>query len=126
MTLWGILENIASDILFILLAIFLAWVWTQLTQRRGLQDFFSVSKAKRLVIYLSRLDVLPFGAIGASGRKFSYQGEAVAYGEMQGANQIRQLFSGKRMTTAITVLTADSCHDQDNHSWLYSPQAHSL
>lgn len=89
----GILENIISDIVFIILAIFLSWLLTYYTGRRKLQTFFHTLKSKRLVIYLSNLRVLPFGAIGISGKKMSYDGSAVPYGEMQVASEIQNLFS---------------------------------
>lgn len=89
----GILENIVADLVFILLAIIIGWTWLALTRRRKLQHFFGVTSSKRLSIFLSNLRVSTFGSIGISGREMSYQGSAVAYGEMQGANRIRDLFS---------------------------------
>lgn len=93
MTWLGILENIVADIAFILLAIVASMLWISLTRRRKLQLFFGVSSSKRLVMYVSNLRVLAFGAAGISGRKMSYQGSSVAYGEMQAANRLRDLFS---------------------------------
>lgn len=93
MTIWGIVENLISDVIFIVLAIIASAIWVSLTNRRKLQLFFHTTDTKRLVVYLSAINVLPFGATGKSGKKLSYQGQAVAYGEMQGANQIKNLFS---------------------------------
>ncbi|MFV2044915.1 MAG: hypothetical protein ACC700_16975 [Anaerolineales bacterium] len=93
MTGWGILENLVADLLFILLAIAVGWGWLVLTRRTKLQRFFGASDSKRLVIYLSNLRVLPFGSAGISGQRMSYQGSAVPYGELQGANKIRDLHS---------------------------------
>lgn len=93
MTIEGILENIVADIVILLLAILLGWLWVTLTKRRKLQQFFATSASKRLVVYLSNLRVMTFGAVGISGRRMSYQGSSVAHGEMQGANRIRDLFS---------------------------------
>ena len=93
MTGLGILENIVADILFILLAIAIGWIWVVLTRRRGLQQFFGASASKRIVIYLSNIRVLPFGSAGISGQRMSYQGSAVPHGELQGANKIRDLHS---------------------------------
>lgn len=93
MTIWGIVENLCSDAIFIVIAIVTSWIWITLTNRRKLQQFFNTSITKRLVIYLSLIRVLPFGTIGISGKKLSYQGHAVAYGEMRGASKIKDLFS---------------------------------
>lgn len=90
---WGILENLFSDIIFLILAILVSWLWVILSHRRQLQKFFGVTKTKRLVIYLSLINVTMFGSTGIDKRKFSYTGKAVDYGEMQIANQIRNLFS---------------------------------
>jgi len=90
---WGILENIISDIIFLLLAILVSWLWVSITHRRQLQNFFGVNKVKRLCIYLSHINVSMGGSTGTDKRMFSYTGEAVVYGEMQAANRIRNLFS---------------------------------
>lgn len=89
----GIVENLVADIIFIILIAIIGWLWISLTRRRSLQKFFGVSKSKRLIVYLSNLRVQTFGAIGISGRKMSYQGSTVAYGEMKAALVIRRLFS---------------------------------
>jgi hypothetical protein len=91
--LWGIFQDILSNVIFLLLAILIAYLWTALTQRKNLLTFFNTTDIKRLVIYLSNIKVLPFGAMGISQDKLSYQGETVAYGEMQVANQIQSLFN---------------------------------
>ncbi len=88
MTWYGILENLLSDFILAAIIIIGSWLWIYFTYRRSLQKFFYVSKTKRLVIYLSNLTVLPFGSIGITGKKLSYTGDTVAYGEMQGAGQI--------------------------------------
>jgi hypothetical protein len=93
MSLTGILENVISDMVFIALAIIVAWLWIFFTQRRGLQAFFNVSDHKRLIVYLSNINVLAFGATGISGRKYSYQGNSVAYGEMEAATHVKSVFS---------------------------------
>jgi hypothetical protein len=90
---WGILENLTSDIIFLLLAILVGWLWVSITHRRQLQNFFGVNKTKRLCIYLSHINVLKYGSTGIDEKMFSYTGEAVDYGEMQAANRIRNLFS---------------------------------
>jgi hypothetical protein len=86
-------ENIVADVLLILLGIFGAWVWARLTYRRRLQGFFNIGDVKRLLIYISRIDVKAFGAVGVDKYKMSYEGVSVDYQEMQVANQIKELFS---------------------------------
>jgi len=93
MTICGLLENLVSDVIFILIAIFLGWIFIRVTRQRNLHRFFLTGKKKRLPVYLSNLQVLPYGAAGIDGRIMSYQGSAVAYGEMESANRIRDLFS---------------------------------
>ncbi len=93
MTCLGIIENITADIIFILIALVLGRAWIGFTKRRKLQAFFGVSSSKRLTVYVSNLRIQTFGAVGISGRKRSYSGSTVAYGEMQAANRIKDLFS---------------------------------
>ena len=93
MSILGIFENIVADALFIILGIIGAWAWARLTHRRLLQDFFNVSDVRRLLIYISRIDVKAFGAIGVDKYKMSYEGVSVDYQEMQVGNQIKELFS---------------------------------
>ena len=93
MTKLGVLENLLSDFLFILILLSAGWIWMRFTRRRDLHRFFGVSSTKRLAVYLSNIRVLTFGAVGLSGQKMSYQGTSVAHGEMLAANQLRDLFS---------------------------------
>jgi hypothetical protein len=93
MSISGIFENIAADLLLIFLGIVGAWAWIRFTHRRRLQNFFNISDIKRLLIYISRIDVKAFGAYGVDKYKMSYEGVSVDYQEMQVANQIKELFS---------------------------------
>ncbi len=89
----GVLENLVADIILVVLAIFAGWLWITLTQRKKLLQFFGVSETKRLNIYLSNLRVMVFGAIGTTGKKMSYEGTSVPYGEMEVAIKIQRLFA---------------------------------
>ncbi len=89
----GVLENLISEFIFILILIFLGWFFLRITRQRTLHRFFLTNKNKRVSIYLSNLQVIPFGAIGIDGMTMSYQGTAADYGEMESANKIRDLFS---------------------------------
>ena len=97
MTIWGILEGLISNFIFAVivfaLPLFIGWLWVERTNRRNLQNFFGVSEIKRLNIYLSNITVMRFGAIGVNGRRASFQGESIAYGEILVANRLRNLFS---------------------------------
>jgi hypothetical protein len=93
MTASGILENLISDVLFILLAAILGWIIYRVSRRAKLLKFFGVDKSHRLTVYLSNLRVKSFGAIGIDGWERSYQGSAVAFGEMIVANRFRDLFN---------------------------------
>lgn len=92
MTWSGIFENILSDIIFLLLGIVLTGIWLHFSYRKKLFKFFGLDDSKKLIIFLSNLQILPFGSVGMSGRKYSYQGNAVIYQEMLLANEIRNLF----------------------------------
>ena len=92
MTCLGILENLISDVLFVLGAILLGWAIYFVTRHTRLIRFFGVTESRRLTIYLSNLRVRTGGAIGIDGQPRSYQGSAVTFGEMQCANRFRDLF----------------------------------
>ena len=92
MSILGIFENICADLLLLFLGIAGAWAWARFTHRRRLQDFFNVSDIKRLLIYISRIDVKAFGALGVDKYKMSYEGVSVDYQEMQVGNQIKEMF----------------------------------
>jgi hypothetical protein len=93
MSISGIIENIIADFIFIVLSLVLGWILITITRRKRLQNFFGVSYLKRLIIYLSDIRVLIFGSTGITGQMMSYEGSAVAYGEMESANRIRNIFS---------------------------------
>jgi hypothetical protein len=90
---WGILEGLLANFIFFLIPAMAGIIWVFFTHRRQLINFFGVSKVKRLGIYLSRIQVTKYGSTGIDKRNYSYTGEAVDYGEMQTANQIRNLFN---------------------------------
>jgi len=93
MTLEGLLENLVSDVLFVLLAIVLGWVVFVISRRAKLLRFFGVDKSRRIAIYLSNLRVKSGGSIGIDGRELSYRGSTAAFGEMVVANRFRDLFN---------------------------------
>lgn len=93
MSWYGILENIISEFIFIFIGVVLPFIFIVVTRQLKLKRFFRISENNSLTVYLSNLEVLPFGSIGLSNRKFSFSGEAVSYREMQVANDFQSLFS---------------------------------
>jgi hypothetical protein len=93
MTWMGILENLVADALFVAAAILFGWIYYALTNRTKLLGFFGVGTSRRLLVYLSKLNVVPGGATDIVGVPRSYQGHAVAFGEMSVANRFRDLFN---------------------------------
>jgi hypothetical protein len=61
--------------------------------RRRLLTFFGVKSSRKMVIYLSNLDVRPGGASGPDGRARSYRGSAVPNEEREVADHFRRLFA---------------------------------
>jgi hypothetical protein len=93
MTVDGIAENIVAEIIMFLLLAILGWMAFVLTKRAQLLKFYGVHESRRIIIYLSNLKVTPGGAAGIDGQPRSYRGSAVARGEMDVANRIRDLFN---------------------------------
>lgn len=93
MTISGILENLISDVLFILLAVIFGWIIFRFSRRAKLLDFFGIGKSRRITIYISNLRVKTGGAVGIDGQELSYQGSTAAFGEMVEANRFRNLFN---------------------------------
>ncbi len=88
-----IVINVLSDFIFLGITLLLSWLFILLTHRGKLRKFFGADNAKQLIIYLSNLRVLTFGSIGHSGKKYSFQGSVVSFGEFEVANQIKEKFS---------------------------------
>lgn len=88
-----IITNIVSDFIFLLIVVLLGWIFYRLTQRTQLLRFFGVEASRRIVVYLSNLRIIPGGAVGIDGQGRSYQGSAIAFGELLVANRFRDLFN---------------------------------
>lgn len=93
MTISGILENLISDVLFILFAVIFGWIIFRLSRRAKLLDFFGIGNSRRIAIYISNLRVKTGGAVGIDGQELSYQGSTAAFGETVEANRFRDLFN---------------------------------
>lgn len=88
-----VVVNILSQFLFWLIVILIGWLLYVLTRRSRLLRFYGIDASRIISVYLSNLRVLPGGAIGIDGQGRSYQGSAVAFGEMFVANRFRDLFN---------------------------------
>jgi hypothetical protein len=55
MTFEGILENLVSDVLFLVIAIVGGWLLYKITYRSRLLKFFGIHKSRRITVYLSNL-----------------------------------------------------------------------
>jgi hypothetical protein len=89
----GIIENVISDILFLLITAVLGWMFLVFPRRTKLLEFFGVREGRRMVIYLSNLRVARGGATGIDNRRRSYQGAAASFLEMAAANRFRDVFN---------------------------------
>lgn len=85
--------NILSDLIFIALAIILAWLYYLVTKRRQLLNFFGIKQSKRIIIYLSNLYVHSGGSTGIDELPRSFQGKAITNEEAKAANQLQSLFN---------------------------------
>ncbi|HOX85157.1 MAG TPA: hypothetical protein PKW76_15495 [bacterium] len=106
--------NILSDFLFLLLSVLVARFFYMGFRRRKLLNFFGIGKTKRIAIYISNLRIQPTnfngeiipsgtqisfdqyplgGAFGIDGLLHSYSGHAIVKGELDAANQYRDLFN---------------------------------
>lgn len=93
MTILDILENLISDVLFLILAVILGWAIYKLSHRAKLLGFFGIEKSRRITVYASNLRVKTGGALGINGQELSYQGSTAAFGEIAEANRFRDLFN---------------------------------
>jgi hypothetical protein len=91
--LWGIVGNLFADVIFLGLTILLGWLFIRVTGRSKLLRFFDVKDAKRIVVYLSNLTLVPGGAIGVDGIQRSYQMGAVPQYEVDLIPVFQRLFN---------------------------------
>lgn len=120
-----VLLGLFANALFLISLVLAGYLIYQLTARRKLLAFFGVNVSHRIAVYLSNLQVLQGGATGVGGIQYSYQGSAVAFGEMLVANNFRDLFNfflpslsdkpgilGKLLISDIQVQLLPSPRDQ--------------
>lgn len=89
----GILINLFSDLIFSLLTIAFFYFIYVVKQRKMMLHFFNISSKKKIVIYISNLEVIKFGSIGVDGRKYSFQGRAIPFEESTAAAHLKNQFN---------------------------------
>ena len=70
--------NLFSDLVFIILSLLIYWAYYLFTERRKLLKFFGIWGSKKIIIYISNLNILLGGAAGIDGLRYSFQGSAIA------------------------------------------------
>ena len=85
------LTGVLSSALFLLLSFVLGGGW-YLLRRRALLDLFQVAKSKRLVIYLSRIQVIRGGSVGVDGEVRNFCGPTVTTAEASAATLLTAIF----------------------------------
>src|SRR5260370_20498905 len=85
--------NVASNFIFLSILVVLGLVVHYLTKRRALLKFFRIGKTKRINLYLSRLRVSPFAAIGVDCLPRSFGGLAIPFAESRYITLFQRLFN---------------------------------
>jgi hypothetical protein len=85
------LTGVLSSALFLVLLSVLGGGW-YLWRRRALLDLFQVAKSKRLVIYLSRIEVIRGGSVGVDGVVRRFYGPTVTAAEASAATLLAGIF----------------------------------
>lgn len=84
-------ETLLTNILLPVLLFFLGSSW-YLFHHRALRSLFQVGKNKSLIIYLSRIEVLPTGSLGVDGVPRNFAGPAVTASEASAAARLAGIF----------------------------------
>ncbi len=87
-----IASNLAADVIFFAALLLVGWILFIRTRRARLLRFFGAAGSRRLVVYISRLQVRSGGAVDPAGRPRTYSGVAVAFGEVEVADLFRAIF----------------------------------
>lgn len=85
--------NVLAEFVALVLLVVAGWILYSLTRRRRLLRFFGILSSRRIVVYLSHLQIVAGGALDIMGIPRSYEGTAVAFGEMAVGSQFRDLFN---------------------------------
>jgi hypothetical protein len=92
----GILSNLATVVLLAAVVGVLHW----LTRRRKVKKFLHVSN-HGIIIYASRIEVLPGGALGADRKRRAFAGPTVSESELSSIDQIEDFLSSLRPTSEM-------------------------
>jgi hypothetical protein len=84
-------QDLAVDFIFLIIPIVLAGGWF-LWRRRRLLNLSSISQKRGLTIYLSRLQIVPSGAVGFDGMPRSFTGPAVTAAEAAASTVLGSVF----------------------------------
>ena len=88
----SILTGFVANLVFLIFMAFVGWSLFAITHRKSLYSFFNVTSSRRLIIYLSNLQVVRGGAIGVDARPRSYQGITVTFFEYSVSEALRRMF----------------------------------
>jgi hypothetical protein len=86
-------QNIASNLLTILIIAGVGWLIYFFTKRRRILAFFGLKNHKRLVLYLSNVHVQSGGSVGVDGKLRSYSGTAIPENEANLIPRFQRLFN---------------------------------
>jgi len=89
----NIFAGIIANFIFFTLTFLIGWSAFLIARRQRLLKFFGIAKSKRMIVYLSNIQVLKGGSIGFDGKQRSFNGTTVAMGEAVQAGLFPNLFS---------------------------------
>ena len=88
----NIFAGVIANFLFTVITVIALYILYFILRRRSLHAFFGVNPHGEVIVYLSRLEVKPFGALGAIGEPLAFSGTAVSSHEAAAATKIETLF----------------------------------
>ena len=85
--------NLLSDVIFLIMALLIWGAYYLFSDRMRLLKFFGIWGSKKIVIYISNLNVLHGGTTGIDGSRYSFQGSSIAAEESKAATRFQNLFN---------------------------------
>jgi hypothetical protein len=86
-------QNVASDFIFLAIIVAIGWLIYYFTDRSRLLGFFNIRERKRIVVYLSHLQIRAGGAIGVDDRPRTYGSSAIPLYEANLIPAFQRLFN---------------------------------
>ena len=86
-------QNVASEFIALLIIVVGGYLIHRFWGRRRLLRFFGIQKSKRIVLYLSNLQIVAGGSLGTGGVARNYSGPALAVDEAAIASAYQRLFN---------------------------------